>query len=299
MNLPSFALSSFDRKRDPVERFRVGKDQGMTVLVTAPRDPRLGDYLRLTDVALRRVKEPAEGLFIAEGEKVIRRALAAGYPLRSLLLEEKWLEGLADVVAAAGVPVYVVARDVLDAATGYAVHRGALAAMSRTELPAPADLVEGASRLAVLEDVNDHTNVGAIFRAAAGLGVDGVLLSPRCADPLYRRAVKVSMGAVFALPYARLDSWRSGLDLLRDAGFTTVALTPGDGSLTLAELADQQRPRLALLLGAEGTGLRPATIADADVSVRIPMARGVDSLNVAAAAAVAFYATAPENQSRR
>jgi tRNA G18 (ribose-2'-O)-methylase SpoU len=299
MNLPSFALSSFDRKRDPVERFPVGKDRDMTVLVTAPRDPRLGDYLRLTDVALRRVKEPAEGLFIAEGEKVIRRALAAGYPLRSLLLEEKWLEGLADVVAAAGVPVYVAARDVLDAATGYAVHRGALAAMSRTELPAPADLVEGASRLAVLEDVNDHTNVGAIFRAAAGLGVDGVLLSPRCADPLYRRAVKVSMGAVFALPYARLDSWRSGLDLLRDAGFTTVALTPGDGSLTLAELADQQRPRLALLLGAEGTGLRPATIADADVSVRIPMARGVDSLNVAAAAAVAFYATAPENQSRR
>jgi tRNA G18 (ribose-2'-O)-methylase SpoU len=271
----------------------------MTVLVTGPGDPRLGDYLRLTDVALRRVKEPAEGLFIAEGEKVIRRALAAGYPLRSLLLEEKWLEGLADVVAATGVPIYLATREVLDAATGYAVHRGALAAMSRTELPAPADLVEGASRLAVLEDVNDHTNVGAIFRAAAGLGVDGVLLSPRCADPLYRRAVKVSMGAVFALPYARLDSWRSGLDQLRDAGFTTAALAPSDGSLTLAELADRQLPRLALLLGAEGTGLRPATIADADLSVRIPMARGVDSLNVGAAAAVAFYATAPEHQSRR
>jgi len=274
----------------------------MTVLVTEPTDPRLRDYLRLTDVALRRVKEPAEGLFIAEGEKVIRRALAAGYPLRSLLLEEKWLDSLGDVVAAAGVPVYLAARDVLDAATGYAVHRGALAAMSRTELPAAADLVEGASRLAVLEDVNDHTNVGAIFRAAAGLGMDGVLLSPRCADPLYRRAVKVSMGAVFALPYARLETWGPGLGLLRDAGFTTVALAPNEGSLTLAELADQQLPRLALLLGAEGTGLRPATIAAVDLCVRIPMARGVDSLNVAAAAAVAFYATAAtghEGQSRR
>jgi tRNA G18 (ribose-2'-O)-methylase SpoU len=273
----------------------------MTDRVTAAEDPRLADYLRLTDVALRRVKEPAEGMFIAEGEKVIRRALAAGYPLRSLLLEEKWLEGLADVVAATDVPIYLAAREVLDATTGYAVHRGALAAMSRTALPAAADLVAGASRLAVLEDVNDHTNIGAIFRAAAGLGVDAALLTPRCADPLYRRAVKVSMGAVFALPYARLESWRSGLDLLREAGFTTVALA-GDGSLTLSELAEQQRPRLALLLGAEGTGLSPATIADADLSVRIPMARGVDSLNVAAAAAVAFYATAAtghQGQSRR
>lgn len=268
----------------------------MTVRVTAPGDPRLSDYLRLTDVALRRVKEPTEGLFIAEGEKVIRRALAAGYPLRSLLLEEKWLDSLGDVVAAADVPVYLAGRDVLDAATGYAVHRGALASMSRTELPSAAELVEGASRLAVLEDVNDHTNVGAIFRAAAGLGLDGVLLSQRCADPLYRRSVKVSMGAVFALPYARLDSWSAGLRLLRDASFTTVALAPNEGSLTLSELAEQHRPRLALLLGAEGTGLRSSTIEAADLSVRIPMAHGVDSLNVAAAAAVAFYAT---SQSRR
>jgi tRNA G18 (ribose-2'-O)-methylase SpoU len=241
-------------------------------------------------------------MFIAEGEKVIRRALAAGYPLRSLLLEEKWLDGLADVVAAADVPVYLADREVLDAATGYAVHRGALAAMSRTALPDAAELVPGASRLAVLEDVNDHTNVGAIFRAAAGLGVDAVLLTPRCADPLYRRAVKVSMGAVFALPYARLASWPGGLDLLRDAGFTTVALAPGDGSVTLAELVARQLPRMALILGAEGDGLRPATLSAADVTVHIPMARGVDSLNVAAAAAVAFYATAAtghEGQSRR
>jgi tRNA G18 (ribose-2'-O)-methylase SpoU len=270
----------------------------MTVLVTDPEDPRLGDYRQLTDVQLRRVKEPAEGLFIAEGEKVIRRALGAGYPLRSLLLEERWLEGLQDVVESADVPVFVASRAVLDGTTGYAVHRGALAAMSRKALPAAEELVHHASRLVVLEDVNDHTNVGAIFRAAAGLGLDGVLLSPRCADPLYRRAVKVSMGAVFALPYARLDAWPAGLDLLRDAGFTTAALTPGGGSVTLAELAANQHPRLALILGTEGDGLRGATLAAADVSVRIPMARGVDSLNVAAAAAVAFYATASD-QSRR
>ena len=230
----------------------------MTVRVTAPGDPRLGDYLRLTDVALRRVKEPAEGMFIAEGEKVIRRALAAGYPLRSLLLEEKWLDGLADVVAAADVPVYLAAREVLDEATGYAVHRGALAAMSRTALPDAADLVAGASRLAVLEDVNDHTNVGAIFRAAAGLGVDAVLLTPRCADPLYRRAVKVSMGAVFALPYARLASWPGGLDMLRAAGFITVALAPGDGSVPLADLVARQLPQDRAHPGSRGG--RPAPI---------------------------------------
>ena len=263
----------------------------MAIRVTAPADPRLRDYLRLTDVQRRRVLEPAQGLFIAEGEKVIRRALAAGYPLRSLLLEEKWLDGLRDIVAAVDVPVFLAGREVLDTATGYAVHRGALASMSRTPLPSAEELVEGASRLAVLEDVNDHTNIGAIFRAAAGLGVDGVLLSPRCADPLYRRAVKVSMGSVFAVPYARLDSWPGGLGVLRAAGFTTAALALGDSSITLDELSARHHPRLALVLGAEGHGLRPATIAAADCSVRIPMTGGVDSLNVAAAAAVAFYST--------
>ena len=270
----------------------------MTVLVTDPMDPRLGDFMRLTDVQLRRAKEPAEGVFIAEGAKVIRRALAAGYPLRALLLEEKWLDGLRDVVEAVDAPVFVANRDVLDATTGYAVHRGALAAMSRLPLPSVSQLIGGASRLAVLEDVNDHTNVGAIFRAAAGLGMDGVLLSPRCADPLYRRAVKVSMGAVFALPYARFESWPDGVGLLRDGGFTTVALAPSQGSVTLSELADRNLPKLALMLGTEGDGLRGATLAAADVSVRIPMARGVDSLNVTAAAAIAFYAMAT-GQSRR
>jgi tRNA G18 (ribose-2'-O)-methylase SpoU len=274
----------------------------MTVRVTAPGDPRLGDYLRLTDVALRRVKEPAEGMFIAEGEKVIRRALAAGYPLRSLLLEEKWLEGLADVVAAADVPVYLAAREVLDAATGYAVHRGALAAMSRTALPAVADLVAGASRLAVLEDFVDHTNVGSAFRSAAGMGVDAVLVTPRCADPLYRRSVKVSMGAVFQVPWTRIEPWPQAIDVLHDQGFTTAALTLQEDAITLDELAASPPDRLALIFGTEGDGLRSTTVAAADVAVRIPMAGGVDSLNVAAAAAVAFYATAAtghEGQSRR
>jgi tRNA G18 (ribose-2'-O)-methylase SpoU len=247
-------------------------------------------------VELRRVKEPAEGMFIAEGAKVIRRALDAGYPLRALLLEEKWLAGLADVVETVQAPVFVATRELLDATTGYAVHRGALAAMSRLPLPSVSELIDGASRLAVLEDVNDHTNVGAIFRAAAGLGMDGILLSPRCADPLYRRAVKVSMGAVFALPYARIATWPGGLEQLRDAGFTAVALAPGVGSFTLSELAERKLPKLALILGTEGDGLRPSTMAAAELTVGIPMARGVDSLNVAAAAAVAFYATA---QSRR
>jgi len=275
----------------------------MTIRVTDPADPRLSDYLGLTDVALRRVTEPVEGLFIAEGEKVIRRALAAGYPPRSLLLEEKWLDGLRDVVETIEVPVLLAGRDVLDKATGYAVHRGALASMSRKPLPSARDLARSASRLAVLEDVNDHTNVGAIFRAAAGLGVDAVLLSPRCADPLYRRAVKVSMGSVFAVPYARLDSWpleADGLDLLRQAGFTIAALALGSTAITVDELASRDHERLALVLGAEGHGLPPATVAAADCAVRIPMAGGVDSLNVAAAAAVAFYATRRRpRQSRR
>ena len=263
----------------------------MPIHVTDPGDPRLADYLRLTDVQLRRAKEPAEGVFIAEGEKVIRRALAAGYPVRSLLLEEKWLQGLRDVVGDVDAPVFLADREILDSTTGYAVHRGALAAMSRTPLPSVPELLSGATRLAVLEEVNDHTNVGAIFRAAAGLGVDGVLLSPRCADPLYRRSVKVSMGAVFALPYARLDTWPGGLDMLRQAGFTIAALTLAQGAVALDDYVRALPERLAVMLGAEGAGLTLQALAAADVRLRIPMAAGIDSLNVAAAAAVAFWAT--------
>jgi tRNA G18 (ribose-2'-O)-methylase SpoU len=269
-----------------------------SVRITDPADPRLADYVALTDVDLRRRKEPAEGLFVAEGEKVIRRALRAGHPMRSMLLEDKWLPALEDVVAAAGAPVYVATREVLEQTTGYVVHRGALAAMARLPLPDPATLMTGAARLAVLEDVNDHTNIGAIFRAAAGLQVDAVLLSPRCADPLYRRAVKVSMGTVFAVPYARLKRWPEDLEVVRAEGLTLLALTPDADALPLPELEPSATARCALMLGAEGPGLSARSRGLADLRVRIPMAPGVDSLNVGAAAAVAFYAVGPGQRRR-
>ena len=266
----------------------------MTGLITVddPNDPRLRDYTGLTDVALRRTREPAEGLFIAEGEKVIRRALDAGYAMRSMLLSARWVETMRDVIDTARAPVFVVEPAVAERVTGYHVHRGALASMRRTPLPDAAELLRTARRVAVLESVNDHTNIGAIFRSAAALGMDAVLLSPDCADPLYRRSVKVSMGAVFAVPYARLENWPARLRTLREAGFDLLALTPQESALTLDEAAPHRRERVALMLGAEGSGLSARALASADLRVRIPMAHGVDSLNVGAAAAVAFYAVA-------
>lgn len=268
------------------------------IRVEDPGDPRLADYVALTDVELRRRREPAEGLFVAEGEKVIRRAVAAGYSMRSCLLEDRWLPALADLLASVDAPVYVASRELLEAVTGYVVHRGALAAMARKPLPTAEELTAGADRLAVLEDVNDHTNVGAAFRSAAALGIDAILVTPRCADPLYRRSIKVSMGAVFQVPWTRISPWPGGIDMLREAGFTTAALVLGEDAITLDELAARRSERLALIFGSEGDGLRPSTIAAADVSVRIPMSGGVDSLNVAAAAAVAFYATRPVRAGR-
>ena len=269
------------------------------IRVEDPGDPRLADYVALTDVELRRRREPAEGLFVAEGEKVIRRAVAAGYPMRSCLLEDRWLPALEDPLASVDAPVYVASRELLEAVTGYVVHRGALAAMARKPLPTAEELTAVADRLAVLEDVNDHTNVGAAFRSAAALGIDAILVTPRCADPLYRRSIKVSMGAVFQVPWTRISPWPGGIDMLREAGFTTAALVLGEDAITLDELAARRSERLALIFGSEGDGLRPSTIAAADVSVRIPMSGGVDSLNVAAAAAVAFYATRPIRAGRR
>lgn len=263
------------------------------ISVEDPGDPRLGDYTGLTDVRLRRVREPAEGLFIAEGEKVIRRALAAGYEMRSMLLTPKWAEAMRDVVAGTRAPVYSVGPEVAERVTGYHVHRGALASMRRKPLPSPADLLADARRVAVLEAVNDHTNIGALFRSAAALGMDAVLLSPDCADPLYRRSVKVSMGAVLQVPWTRLESWPGDVGVLREAGYVTAALALDENAVGLGEFAARRHPRLALILGSEGDGLRPSTVAAADVAVRIPMSAGVDSLNVAAAAAVAFYATGP------
>lgn len=257
-----------------------------------PADPRLYDYTGLTDVELRRRREPAEGLFIAEGEKVIRRAGQAGYAMRSMLLSAKWVEPMRDLIDAADAPVYVVEPELAERVTGYHVHRGALASMQRKPLPTADDLLSRTRRVVVMEAVNDHTNIGAVFRSAAALGMDAVLLSPDCADPLYRRSVKVSMGAVFSVPYARLDTWPHGLEAVRDAGFTLLALTPDATARSIEETAPHRMDKLALMLGAEGDGLSRKALTAADRWVRIPMAHGIDSLNVGAAAAVAFYAVA-------
>jgi tRNA G18 (ribose-2'-O)-methylase SpoU len=266
--------------------------------VRDPADPRLADYVSLTDSALRLSMESRDGVFVAEGEKVIRRALAAGFAARSLLVTASRLARLGSLAQDCAGPVYVVADDVARALTGYQVHRGALASMARRELPAAAGLLAGARRVVVLEDLVDHGNVGAIFRCAAAFGTDAVILSPRCADPLYRRAVKVSMGAVFAIPYARMPDWYGGLAQLRAAGFRLLALTPDQSATPIgAALGPGSRPgeRVALLLGTEGDGLSSHWRRVADQSVCIPMAphamaAGVDSLNVVAAAAIACHA---------
>jgi tRNA G18 (ribose-2'-O)-methylase SpoU len=215
-----------------------------------------------------------------------------------MLLSERWLDPLADLVAAVratGAPVYVGAPGLLQAVTGFHVHRGAIAAMHRPALPPVAEVVAAARRLVVLEDVVDHTNVGAIFRSAAGIGADAVLVSPRCADPLYRRSVRVSMGTVFQVPWTRIEPWPDALAALRDLGFTVAALAPAQDAVGLDDLERDPPDRLALVLGTEGDGLSAAALLGADLTVAIPMAGGVDSLNVAAAAAVALWAVRPRS----
>ncbi len=259
-------------------------------------DERVRDYFSLTDVALRRVLEPREGLYIAESAKVITRALVAGHRMRSLLMAPRWIEdlrGLIEDCRAGGIPVYVAAPEIIEAMTGFRLHRGALAAMHRPTPVDPATLLGSARRVVVLEDIVDHTNIGAVFRSAAALGVDAVLVTPRCADPLYRRSIRVSMGTVFQVPWTRIDPWPVGVEVLRESGFTVAAGALGDDAVTLDELAVDPPERLALVLGTEGDGLAPRTISAADLSVCIPMAGGVDSLNVAAASAVMLWALRP------
>jgi tRNA G18 (ribose-2'-O)-methylase SpoU len=256
-----------------------------------PRDPRLADYVGLRDVSLRRSLEAEHGLFIAEGEKVVRRAVEAGHAVRSFLMAPRWLAGLSDVLDAAGeAPCYVVSEQVAEAVTGFHVHRGALASLHRRPLPLTTDVLAGARSVVVLEDIVDHTNVGAVFRTAFALGIDAVLLSPRCADPLYRRAVKVGMGAVFQMPYARLEDWYGGLESLRRHGFRVVALTPAADAVPLPEAVAADR--VALVLGSEGHGLTHRWLTSADVRARIPMTPDVDSLNIASAAAIGCYLVA-------
>lgn len=261
------------------------------VEITSAADPRLADYRDLRDVELRKNLEAEHGLFLAEGEKVVRRAVAAGYSPRSFLMAPKWLDGLADVLASSEAPCYVMPERLAEEVTGFHVHRGALASLQRRPLPSVTEVLEGARSVLVLEDVVDHTNVGAVFRSGAALGFDAVLLAPRCADPLYRRSIKVAMGTVFSVPWTRLPDWYDALPSLSALGFTTVALTLAPDAVPIEE-AVAGLDRVALVLGSEGHGLSTRWQEAADRRAVIPMSAGVDSLNVAAASAVACYVTA-------
>jgi len=261
------------------------------VEIDDPDNPRLADYRDLRDVQLRKTLEAEHGLFLAEGEKVVRRAVEAGFRPRSFLMAPRWVEGLTDVLEQSDAPCFVASEAVSEQLTGFHVHRGALASFERRALPSLDDVLDGARSVLVLEDVIDHTNVGAILRSGAALGFDAVLLAPRCADPLYRRSVKVAMGAVFALPWTRLIDWPNALTDLSARGFTTVALTLADDAVPLED-AVAGLDRVALVLGSEGHGLSRRWETTADRRAIIPMRAGIDSLNVAAATAVACYVTA-------
>lgn len=258
--------------------------------IASADDPRLDDYLRMTDVRLRSSVEVERGLFMAESYNVIERALEAGCVPRSFLMTEKWLERFAPLFEPwPAVPVFVGEEALLEELTGFHLHRGALAAMQRPELPSVAQVLDGARTVAVLEDIVDHTNVGAMFRSAAALDVDAVLVTPRCADPLYRRSIRVSMGTVFQVPWTRLDAWPGGIQQLHGAGFDVLALALSARAVAL-DAVDLGAPRkVAFVLGAEGHGLTDATLRAVDQHVVIPMSGGVDSLNVAAASAVVFW----------
>ena len=258
--------------------------------IVDPADERLADYRDLRDVELRKHLEAEHGLFLAEGEKVVRRAVEGGFAPRSFLMAPRWLEGLSDVLDRSDAPCYVVSEQLAEEVTGFHVHRGALASLERRPLRSVEEVLAGARSVVVLEDIVDHTNVGAIFRSAAALGFDAALLAPRCADPLYRRAIKVAMGAVFTLPWTRLPDWYDALPALSEAGFTTVALTLADDAVPVEE-AVADLDKVALVLGSEGHGLSERWERAADRRAIIPMAAGIDSLNVAAATAVACYVT--------
>ncbi len=259
--------------------------------ITDSADPRLADYRDLRDVELRKNLETEHGLFLAEGEKVVRRAVEAGFTARSFLMAPRWLDGLADVLDSSPAPCFVLSEALAEEVTGFHVHRGALASLERRPLLSVSEVLAGARSVLVLEDIIDHTNVGAILRSGAALGFDAVLLAPRCADPFYRRAIKVAMGAVFTVPWTRLPDWYDALPSLSELGFTTVALTLADDAAPLED-AVAGLDRVALVLGSEGHGLSPRWEKSADRRAIIPMREGIDSLNVAAAAAVACYVTA-------
>ena len=266
------------------------------VEITDLAAPELDVFARLTEAQLRSRAEAEKGIFIAESPKVIERALDAGYEPLSLLMERKHMEGQGrDIIARCeGIPVYTADRELLADLTGYTLTRGVLCAMRRPRLRTVEDLCANVRRVAVLEGIVDSTNIGAIFRSAAALGIDAVLVTPTCGDPLYRRAVRVSMGTVFQVPWTRIgdtpEEWpHPGLERLRKLGFKTAAMALRDDSVSVDDPQLRTEEKLAIVLGTEGDGLASATIVDCDYTVRIPMAHGVDSLNVAAASAVAFW----------
>lgn len=267
-----------------------GIDEARVIRSSQASGTLLADYTDLTDVQLRSKREPAEGLFIAESSKIVTRALAAGYSARSFLLRPNWLADLAPQLASSDAPIILGTPAELENIVGFHLHRGALAAMERKPQPTLETILDRARTVVVLEDIVDHTNVGAIFRSAAALGADAVLISPRCADPLYRRSIRVSMGTVFSVPWVRIEPWPGGIDLLREHGFTTVALALRDDAMSVREFARAGHRKTALVMGTEGAGLSRRTIESADARVIIPMSHGIDSLNVAAAAAVAVFA---------
>ena len=264
--------------------------------VTDLQAPELDVFARLTEAQLRNKLEPEKGVFVAESPKVIDRALDAGCTPRALLMERRHIDGQgAAIIARCGeIPVYTADRDVLAALTGYELTRGILCVMDRPKLPAVEQLCANANRVAVLEGIVDTTNIGAIFRSAAALHMDAVLLTPTCCDPLCRRAARVSMGTVFQVPWTRIGDHHSqwpqpGLSRLRELGFKTAAMALTDDSVSIDDPALQKEEKLAIILGTEGDGLSDHTIAACDYTVKIPMSHGVDSLNVAAASAVAFW----------
>jgi tRNA G18 (ribose-2'-O)-methylase SpoU len=263
------------------------------VPITNLGDPRLIDYAHQTDVALRKARGSEHGLYLAESVLVLRRALAAGHVPRSVLALGNTVDEALDALADhPDVPIFVGPGELLAELTGYILHRGLIAAMNRPALPDAAALLEGARRVVVLENVADPTNVGAIFRSVGAIGADAVLVTPRCSDPFYRRAIRVSMGSVLQVPWTRVGGWNELSGTLAAAGFSTVALALTPGAIPLAEFAAHAPERVAMVLGAEGDGLTDEALAAADTVVTMPMRHGIDSLNVAAASAVAMWALA-------
>lgn len=258
------------------------------VPVDDPADPRLVELTRLTDAAARATIEAEHGCFVAEGILTLETVLSSPYPLRSVLVAESRLPRVAGLLDDVDVDVHVGPLALLEGVTGYPIHRGVIASVGRLPLPDPHELLRDVDRVLVAEGVTDHENLGALFRNAAAFGVDAVLLDRRCADPLYRRSVRVSLGHLLRVPWTRIDALSTSMGLLRDAGLRTLALTPA-GERSVHDVDPNQR--IAWIVGAEGPGLPEATLAAADERVRIPIAAGVDSLNVAAAAAVALGVT--------